>query len=381
LPLAKHVGLPIFSLTFEYRSWIFLLIIASPASSAESVLLFQVLTCDEWSRHMTTSSHLLEVEGLKTYFYTYEGIAKAVDDVTFFMNRGETLGLVGESGCGKSVTALSVMRLIQSPPGRIVGGRILFDGDDLTRLSLKQMRSIRGNRISMIFQEPMTSLNPVYTIGRQISEMYIIHKKMRTHDSMDQAVEMLRQVQIPLPEKRVHEYPHQLSGGMRQRAMIAMSLACQPQILIADEPTTALDVTIQAQILDLMIHLKQDFDTAILMITHDLGVIAETTQRIVVMYAGKVMEEGKTRSILEDPLHPYTRGLMRSIPMIGERSQKGRSRLYEIEGIVPSLYELPPGCKFSPRCTEVMDICRRQEPELIQQDDNRRVRCWLCAEQ
>jgi len=330
---------------------------------------------------MKTSLRLLEVEGLKTYFYTYEGIAKAVDDVTFFMNRGETLGLVGESGCGKSVTALSVMRLIQSPPGKIVDGRILFDGDDLTQLSLKQMRAIRGNRISMIFQEPMTSLNPVYTIGRQISEMYIIHKKMGANESMDQAVEMLRQVQIPLPEKRVHEYPHQLSGGMRQRAMIAMALACQPQILIADEPTTALDVTIQAQILDLMMHLKRNFDTAILMITHDLGVIGETTQRIVVMYAGKVMEEGDTRSILEDPMHPYTRGLMRSIPLIGQRSKKGRSRLYEIEGIVPSLYELPVGCKFSPRCTEVMDICRRQEPELIQLDGNRRVRCWLCAKQ
>jgi len=330
---------------------------------------------------MTMSSRLLEVEGLKTYFYTYDGIAKAVDDVTFFMNRGETLGLVGESGCGKSVTALSVMRLIQEPPGKIVGGRILFDGGDLTKLSLKRMRSIRGNRISMIFQEPMTSLNPVYTIGRQISEMYTIHKKMGHRESMDHAVEMLRQVQIPLPEKRVHEYPHQLSGGMRQRAMIAMALACQPEILIADEPTTALDVTIQAQILDLMIYLKKDFETAILMITHDLGVIAETTQRIVVMYAGKIMEEGDTRAILEAPKHPYTQGLMRSIPVIGERSKKGRRRLYEIEGIVPSLYDLPVGCKFSPRCDEVMDICRREEPKLIRIDGSRRVRCWLSAKQ
>ncbi len=330
---------------------------------------------------MTTSLHLLEVEGLKTYFYTYEGVAKAVDDVTFDMNRGETLGLVGESGCGKSVTALSVMRLIQEPPGKIVGGKILFDGDDLTQLSLKQMRTIRGNRISMIFQEPMTSLNPVYTIGRQISEMYFIHKNMGKQESLDQAIDMLRQVQIPLPEKRVHEYPHQLSGGMRQRAMIAMALACQPEILIADEPTTALDVTIQAQILDLMIHLKKNFNTAILMITHDLGVIAETTQRIVVMYAGKVMEEGDTQTILEDPKHPYTRGLMRSIPLIGERSQKGRSRLYEIEGIVPSLYDLPVGCKFSPRCDAVMEICRREEPELIQREGKHRVRCWLSAKQ
>ena len=330
---------------------------------------------------MTTSSHLLEVEGLKTYFYTYDGIAKAVDDVTFFMNRGETLGLVGESGCGKSVTALSIMRLIQDPPGKIVGGKIRFDGGDLTRIPLKAMRSIRGNRISMIFQEPMTSLNPVYTVGKQIAEMYVIHKKMGAQDSREKAIEMLRQVQIPLPEKRVDEYPHQLSGGMRQRAMIAMALACQPEILIADEPTTALDVTIQAQILDLMMHLKENFNTAILMITHDLGVIAETTQRIVVMYAGKVMEEGETRIILEDPSHPYTQGLMKSIPLIGERSRKGRTRLNEIEGMVPSLYDLPVGCKFSPRCPEIMDICRREEPNLIQTDSGHRVRCWLYAEQ
>ena len=329
---------------------------------------------------MTTSSRLLEVEGLKTYFFTFEGIAKAVDDVTFFMNRGETLGLVGESGCGKSVTALSIMRLIKEPPGKIVGGKILFDGTDLTRLSPKKIRTIRGNRISMIFQEPMTSLNPVYTVGKQISEMYIIHKKMGARDSRDKAIEMLRQVQIPLPEKRIHEYPHQLSGGMRQRAMIAMALACQPEILIADEPTTALDVTIQAQILELMIHLKENFNTAILMITHDLGVIAETTQRIVVMYAGKVMEEGETRIILENPKHPYTQGLMRSIPVIGERSKRGRSRLHEIEGIVPSLYDLPVGCAFNPRCPEVMEICRREEPKLRQSNGSHHVRCWLYTE-
>jgi oligopeptide/dipeptide ABC transporter ATP-binding protein len=335
----------------------------------------------EWSRHMTTSSCLIEVEGLKTYFYTYDGIAKAVDDVTFFMNRGETLGLVGESGCGKSVTALSIMRLIQTPPGKIVGGAIRFDGMDLTRTPIKQIRSIRGNRISMIFQEPMTSLNPVYTIGRQISEMYVIHKKMGRKESRNKAVEMLRQVQIPLPEKRVDEYPHQLSGGMRQRAMIAMALACNPEILIADEPTTALDVTIQAQILDLMMQLKENFNTAILMITHDLGVIAETTQRIVVMYAGKVMEEGETQVILENPSHPYTQGLMKSIPLIGERSKKGRTRLNEIEGMVPSLYDLPVGCKFSPRCPDVMDICRREEPNLIETGGRNRVRCWRYAEQ
>ena len=328
---------------------------------------------------MNASSHLLDVDGLKTYFFTYDGIAKAVDDVSFSMNLGETLGLVGESGCGKSVTALSIMRLIQDPPGKIVDGKILFNDKELTQIPLNAMRRIRGDRISMIFQEPMTSLNPVYTIGRQISEMYKIHKNMGKQESMDQAVEMLQQVQIPLPEKRVHEYPHQLSGGMRQRAMIAMALACQPEILIADEPTTALDVTIQAQILDLMIHLKENFNTAILMITHDLGVIAETTQRIVVMYAGKVMEQGETRVILEDPKHPYTRGLMKSIPQIGERSQKGRTRLFEIEGIVPSLYDLPIGCKFNPRCVEVMDICRKEEPELLQTDGTHQVRCWLYA--
>ena len=326
---------------------------------------------------MSSSSRLLEVEGLKTYFFTYDGIAKAVDDVSFHMKRGETLGLVGESGCGKSVTALSIMRLIQDPPGKIINGKILFIDKELTQISLNEMRKIRGNRISMIFQEPMTSLNPVYTIGRQISEMYKIHKNMGKQESLNQAVEMLRQVQIPLPEKRVNEYPHQLSGGMRQRAMIAMALACQPEILIADEPTTALDVTIQAQILDLMIHLKENFNTAILMITHDLGVIAETTQRIVVMYAGKVMEEGETRVILEDPKHPYTRGLMKSIPQIGERSKHGRNRLYEIEGIVPSLYDLPIGCKFSPRCPEAMDICRKEEPELLHSDGTQQVRCWL----
>ncbi len=326
---------------------------------------------------MTTSSRILEVEGLKTYFFTFEGIAKAVDDVSFFMNRSETLGLVGESGCGKSVTALSIIRLIKEPPGKIVGGKILFDGNDLTRLRPKKMRAIRGNRISMIFQEPMTSLNPVYTVGKQISEMYIIHKKMGARDSRDKAIEMLRQVQIPLPEKRIHEYPHQLSGGMRQRAMIAMALACQPEILIADEPTTALDVTIQAQILELMIHLKENSNTAILMITHDLGVIGETTQRIVVMYAGKIMEEGETRIILEDPKHPYTQGLMRSIPVIGERSKRGRSRLHEIEGIVPSLYDLPVGCAFSPRCPEVMEICRKEEPKLRQSNGSHHVRCWL----
>jgi len=243
---------------------------------------------------MTNDSHLLHIEELKTYFNTFEGIVRAVDDVSFFVDKGEVLGVVGESGCGKSVTAQSIMRLIPEPPGRIVHGKILFDGTDIVPLSMEQMRTIRGNRIAMIFQEPMTSLNPVYTIGNQISEMFQLHENRSKRESRQRSIEMLQKVQIPAAEKRVHEYPHQLSGGMRQRAMIAMALACNPEILIADEPTTALDVTIQAQILELMMQLKEDYDTAIMMITHDLGVIAEIAKRIVVMYAGKVVEEGST---------------------------------------------------------------------------------------
>jgi len=326
---------------------------------------------------MNSASHLLEVQDLKTYFYTFEGVAKAVDDVSFYLDKGEVIGIVGESGCGKSVTAQTIMRLIPTPPGRIVQGHILFDGVDIVKLSLEKMRSIRGNRISMIFQEPMTSLNPVYTIGNQISEMFMLHEGLSKRESLDRSVEMLKKVQIPAPERRVQEYPHQLSGGMRQRAMIAMALACNPEILIADEPTTALDVTIQAQILDLMIQLKEDYDTAIMMITHDLGVIAEIAQRIVVMYAGKVVEEGATTAIFEDPKHPYTQGLLQSIPKLGERSRHGRMRLKEIEGIVPSLYELPEGCSFYPRCPKGMTVCREKVPEIVDTDGGRRVRCWL----
>jgi oligopeptide/dipeptide ABC transporter ATP-binding protein len=242
---------------------------------------------------------------------------------------------------------------------------------------MKRMRDIRGNRISMIFQEPMTSLNPVFTIGDQISEMFVLHQRLGKKDSWERAVEMLRTVQIPSPEERVHDYPHQLSGGMRQRAMIAMALSCNPEILIADEPSTALDVTIQAQIIDLMMNLKKDFDTAIMLITHDLGVIAEIAQRIVVMYAGKVVEEGQTLSIFEDPRHPYTRGLLRSIPKLGERSRYGRQRLQEISGIVPSLYELPPGCSFYPRCPESMAMCEEHVPGLVDTGGAHLVRCWL----
>ena len=326
---------------------------------------------------MKCPMHLLQLQNLKTYFFTFEGVAMAVDDVSFYLDKGEVLGIVGESGCGKSVTAQSIMRLIPIPPGKIVDGQILFDSLNLVELPFEDLRLIRGKRIAMIFQEPMTSLNPVYTIGDQVSEMFMLHEKRPRHESWERAIELLHKVQIPAPERRVHEYPHQLSGGMRQRAMIAMALACNPEILIADEPTTALDVTIQAQILELMMKLQQDFDTAIMMITHDLGVIAEISKRVVVMYAGKVVEEGSTQAIFEDPKHPYTRGLLRSIPKLGERASHGRQRLQEIAGIVPSLYELPAGCRFSPRCPDVMEICRQEVPELIDLGDQHSVRCYL----
>ncbi len=323
------------------------------------------------------NNSLLRVQELKTYFYTFEGIARAVDDVSFHLSKGETLGLVGESGCGKSVTALSIMRLIPEPPGRVVHGTIDFDGINLLKLPMSEMRSIRGNRISMIFQEPMTSLNPVFTIGDQISEMFVLHQKLSKKESWGRTIEMLGLVQIPAPERRVHEYPHQLSGGMRQRAMIAMALSCDPEILIADEPTTALDVTIQAQVIDLMVQLKKDFDAAIILITHDLGVVAEIAQRIEVMYAGKVVEEAQTLAIFEDPKHPYTRGLLKSIPKLGQRARHGRQRLQEISGIVPSLYELPSGCSFYPRCPDALAVCQEQAPDLIDLGGAHWVRCWL----
>lgn len=326
---------------------------------------------------MAQSTPLLRIEHLKTHFYTFQGVARAVDDVSFHLNRGEVLGVVGESGCGKSVTAQSIMRLIPEPPGKIVAGRIRFDDLDLVQVSMKEMRHIRGDRISMIFQEPMTSLNPVYTIGDQIAEMFMLHQGMNKHQALEQAIEMLQRVQIPAPAERVHEYPHQLSGGMRQRAMIAMALSCNPEILIADEPTTALDVTVQAQILDLMLQLKQDYDTAILMITHDLGVIAEIASRVVVMYAGKVVEEAATIPLFDAPEHPYTRGLLRSMPKLGDRSRSGRNRLSEIHGMVPGLLELPAGCRFEPRCDQTMPVCRREEPQLKETKANHKVRCWL----
>ena len=326
---------------------------------------------------MGDQKHLLTVKNLRTYFYTFDGVAKAVDDVSFYMKKGEILGIVGESGCGKSVTAQTILQLIPMPPGRIVSGSIDFDGVDLTKLSMENMRDVRGNRIAMIFQEPMTALNPVFTIGDQISEMFILHKKMNKKEAWNQSIEMLQKVQIPAPEKRVHEYPHQMSGGMRQRAMIAMALSCNPEILIADEPTTALDVTIQAQILDLMLKLKQEYETAVMMITHDLGVIAELAERVVVMYAGKVVEEGKTEDIFYHPMHPYTQGLLQSIPKLGNRAMGERQQLHEINGMVPSLFHLPKGCGFCPRCPKAMDTCKEKLPDIKPINENHQVRCWL----
>jgi peptide/nickel transport system ATP-binding protein len=310
---------------------------------------------------------LLEIEDLKTQFFTRDGLVRAVDGVSYAVNSGETLAVVGESGCGKSVTALSVLRLIPSPPGRIVAGRIRFAGRDLLALSEAEMRDIRGNEISMVFQEPMTSLNPVLTIGRQIGETLRLHQGLDARAALDRAVEMLRLVRIPEPERRVAQYPHQLSGGMRQRVMIAMALACNPRLLIADEPTTALDVTIQAQILDLMRELKAKIGAAIVLITHDLGVVAEMAQRVVVMYAGRKVEEAPVEALFRRPLHPYTRGLMASVPRLGAAARSGvRQRLSEIPGLVPSLREEIRGCAFAPRCPFATERCRREAPVLEQ---------------
>jgi peptide/nickel transport system ATP-binding protein len=305
---------------------------------------------------------LLEVADLRTWFFTRDGIVRAVDGVSFHVTPGETLAIVGESGCGKSVTALSVLRLIPSPPGRVVSGKIRFAGRDLLDLSEAQMRQVRGNEISMIFQEPMTSLNPVLTIGRQIAETLTLHQGLSRGKALARAVDMLRLVHIPEPDRRVAEYPHQLSGGMRQRVMIAMALACNPKLLIADEPTTALDVTIQAQILDLMRELKQKIDAAIVLITHDLGVVAEMAQRVVVMYAGRKAEEAPVGPLFRRPLHPYTKGLLNSVPRLGATLAGERAPLAEIPGTVPSLKDTTPGCPFEARCTFATDLCRREMP-------------------
>ena len=323
------------------------------------------------------TSQILEVKDLRVHFHTLEGTVKAVNGVSFVLNKGETLGLVGESGCGKSVTALTLLRLIPSPPAHIASGQIMLHGENLVAALNERMRQIRGKQISMIFQEPMTSLNPVFTIGHQIAETFSVHQNLKGQDAQDATMDVLAKVQMPSPEKRIAEYPHQLSGGMRQRVMIAMALACNPEILIADEPTTALDVTIQAQILDLMLALRRELGTAILMITHDLGVIAETAQRVVVFYAGKVMESGDVRTIFKSPFHPYTIGLLNSVPQLGRRSKGAKSRLHEIAGTVPSMYELPNGCLFAPRCKWSMDICNHERPKLRKLEPGHQVCCWL----
>ncbi len=319
---------------------------------------------------------LLEIEGLKTHFFTRDGVVRAVDGVSFYVNAGETLAIVGESGCGKSVTSLSILRLIASPPGRTVAGSISFEGRDLLALSEAEMRDVRGNAISMIFQEPMTSLNPVLTIGRQIAEALTLHRGLDRAAARERAIEMLALVNIPEPGRRVSEYPHQLSGGMRQRVMIAMALACNPRLLIADEPTTALDVTIQAQILDLMRGLKEKTGAAIVLITHDLGVVAEMAQRVVVMYAGRKVEEAPVGALFASPRHPYTRGLLQSIPRLGEASAGARKRLAEIRGTVPSMREAIPGCVFAPRCAHATDRCRSDYPPLEDKGGGHTVACW-----
>jgi len=326
---------------------------------------------------MAKSGAILEIDGLKTHFHTRDGVVRAVDGVSIRVDRGETLSIVGESGCGKSVTAMSVLRLLPSPPARIEGGRILFDGEDLLLATEERMREIRGNRISMIFQEPMTSLNPVMPVGRQIAESLELHQALGRRAAAGRAVDMLDLVQIPEPRRRAEDYPHQLSGGMRQRVMIAMALACNPSILIADEPTTALDVTIQAQILDLMLQLKERIGAAIVFITHDLGVVAETAQRVVVMYAGRKVEEAAVADLFARPLHPYTLGLMGSIPRLAARAlSRGRGRLAEIPGVVPSLRRELPGCTFAPRCPFVQERCRVETPALEQRGEGRLVACW-----
>lgn len=313
---------------------------------------------------------LIEVKNLKTYFYTEDGVVKAVDDVSFTIEKGKTLGIVGESGSGKSITSLSIMRLIPSPPGKIVGGEVLYRGEDLLLAPPTRMREIRGNDIAMIFQEPMTSLNPVFTVGDQISEAVMLHQKLSKTEARKKAIEMLKLVGIPNPEKRVRNYPHEMSGGMRQRVMIAMALSCSPELLICDEPTTALDVTIQAQILDLIRELKETVGSAIIMITHALGVIAEVADDVIVMYCGRVMEHADVKSLFRKPLHPYTEGLLRSIPRLDQSGEK----LVSIPGMVPKLTDMPSGCPFHPRCAYARSACCQTEPPEVEYE-GRRVRC------
>jgi len=320
---------------------------------------------------------LLRVEDLKTTFYTDEAVIKAVDGVSFNVRPGEVVGLVGESGCGKSVVSLSIMRLIKYPPGKIEGGKVILNDRDLLTVDERTMRQIRGNEVAMIFQEPMTSFNPVYKIGDQVSEAIRLHQGLNKDAAWKEAAKMLELVGIPRPGEVINDYPHQLSGGMRQRAMIAMALSCNPKLLIADEPTTALDVTIQAQILELMKDLRERINTAIIFITHDLGVIAEMADYVVVMYSGKVVENTDVRSLFNKPLHPYTAGLIKSKPVLEEEKET----LAYIPGSVPNPSEMPGGCAFNPRCPEVMDICRRETPDLIESQPKHLVRCWLYQKQ
>ena len=318
---------------------------------------------------------LLDIQGLKTWFKTDDGLVRAVDGVDIRIGRGETVGVVGESGCGKTVTARSILQLIDMPPGRFEAGKILWQGRDLIPLSAPEMDKIRSKEIAIVFQEPMTSLNPVYTVGAQIAEVVRQHEGLTSRQSIERAAEMLALVNIPNPQKRVHDYPHQFSGGMRQRVMIAMALSCQPQLLIADEPTTALDVTIQAQILELMADMKDRFGMAIMLITHAMGVVAETCQRVVVMYAGKVVEEAPVEALFADPRHPYTQGLIRSIPRV-DRAAVHKERLEAIPGTVPSLLDPPPGCRFAQRCKFAMDVCQQEIP-LKEVGPGHFVRCVL----
>lgn len=316
--------------------------------------------------------NILEVKNLKTYYSTDSGTARAVDGVSFSLRRNRTLGIVGESGCGKSVTALSIMRLVPIPPGYFAGGEIFWKGTDLLRLSEEEMRKLRGNEIAMIFQEPMSSLNPVYTCGNQIVEQILLHREISGREAKEAAVEMLRLVGIPSPSERFNAYPHEFSGGMRQRVMIAMALSCDPSLLIADEPTTALDVTVQAQILELIGKLQADTGMSVILITHDFGVIAELCEEVLVMYASKVVEEGSVSQIFSDPLHPYTTGLLKSIPRVSSKKQ----RLNVIEGNVPSATRLPEGCRFANRCPLADEHCRKLEPRLEEYDPGHRAACW-----
>lgn len=316
---------------------------------------------------------LLQVKELKTYFYTDAGVVKAVDGVSYDLTEGETLGLVGESGCGKSVSALSILRLIAYPPGKIVGGEILFEGKDLLKISEEEIRDIRGNKIAMIFQEPMTSLNPVLTIGLQIGEALELHRNMNKREAREESIRLLKMVGIPDPERRIEDYPHQFSGGMRQRVMIAMALSCNPKLLIADEPTTAVDVTIQAQLLEVIKELTSSLGTAVILITHNLGVVARHVNRMAVMYAGRIVEQGPAKEVYAHPQHPYTIGLLASVPRL---DKPRKERLVPIDGQPPNLITLPPGCSFMPRCSYRMERCLRERPELRPVGDSHFTACW-----